>query len=142
MDSLVALVRCEAGRPYASSSSDARRLAVGRLRELELIEKASWSCTKLGREVVGELVGIPVREAVPVRTAPNSIPHGPLRMPRVATPAPGTKFKPKEGLQISKATANRQTICLQCNGTVDFNEECVWVQETGVFHPGCLEMSS
>lgn len=80
-----ALVRCEAGKPFADQRT------VKKLHKLGLVQKTSWSLTSLGEEVVGKLVGIPVRESTPVRptavrTAPNSIPHGPLRMPRVATP--------------------------------------------------------
>jgi len=188
----VALVCCEAGKPFADQRT------VKKLHRLELVEKASWSCTKLGLEVVSELVGIPVQESAPVRTAPNSIPHGPLRMPRVATPGPELerlaewvlrehhvihrrepllvsgfsnetyrepdemleayrdvssaeeetaeegakgKFKVPEGYVAAEARALRNTTCTHCTGPLKKDADCIWVENKGIFHPGCLELS-
>ena len=105
-DNLVALLRCEAGRQFQGE-----RYAVGRIRELGLIEKGAWRCTEDGRQVVGELVGIPYT-------------------PRTSVPS----FK--TGNRASTTTM-REGICVTCKERIPEGEVCIWVEGEGIYHPGC-----
>lgn len=161
-ENLVALIRCEAGKPFDG------KVAIGRLRELELVEKASWSCTEEGRQVVGELVGIPYKRASMIAGVPVDEPHrtsdervkaryasgnpdGQHRRlaaeeaasgssaPR--TSKPNGKHKPAEGVELGLATSNRASICFQCREEVPKGSSVIWIQDEGLFHVDCVETS-
>jgi len=113
---ITALVRCEAGLPFGGE-----RYAIGRLRELGLIEKASWSCTEDGRQVVGELVGIPYK---------------PMASRSSGTPA--ARPRPFRGMVSQNAELSRQTSCTKCGEGMPKGAQVIWIADKGVFHPDCV----
>jgi hypothetical protein len=131
---VVALIRAEAGLPFSGD------VAIKRLRELELLEKASWSCTENGRQVVGELVGISYKPELNL--------YDGLRRPLVNTVSPpasgspdGSKYKPRADANVAKAIAQRGAICVQCKEEIEKGAPCVWIEGEGMFHPDCTETS-
>jgi hypothetical protein len=127
----VALIRADAGKPF---SGDA---VIKRLRELGLVEKASWTCTEDGRQVVGELVGIRYRpKPAYVAGVPESEPE---RTPARSS-SPKGKFKPRTH-DYARTDTVRDTICVQCTENIPKGSRVIWVQDEGVFHDDCVETS-
>ena len=130
-ENITALIRCEAGLEFVGKP------AVGRIRELELIEKASWKPTEDGRQVVGALIGVPYKPRS--RPAPSR-----SSAPKAATstsPNPNGKFKPRPGLDIAEAEANRDSICLQCREVLPKGSRVAWIADEGMFHTDCVDRS-
>ena len=111
-DEKIALVRCEAGKPYNLWPSQPHTSLLKTLRDLELVEKTSWTCTDLGHEVVAELCGVPYKKAAP-------------------------KHRPEPGNQVLLAETQRPSLCTRCNEKV--NGPCIWVANEGIFHEDCVE---
>lgn len=122
-DELVALVRCEAGKPYAKTPVSAR------LRKLELIGRTGWHCTKLGREVVAAACGVELKV---------------VRAPKKDPPAPKytAPFKVADGKEAIPAYAQRQAICTKCTKEIPKDDPCLWIATEGVFHEDCVEKAS
>lgn len=51
------------------------------------------------------------------------------------------KFTPTPDQVIEDAFAQRQAICAQCGGKVEKDEACKWVQDEGMFHNDCIDLS-
>ena len=121
----VALVRCEAGKPFGGD-----RVAIGRIRELGLVEGTSWSITEEGRQVVGALVGIPYK---------------PVSVPKTSGSTPSKKgsnlFELGVSSTLSKAKAPRATVCAQCGRGIEKGSLCFWVEDEGIFHLECIDFS-
>ena len=122
-ENVAALIRCEAGKPFSG------RVPIGRLRELGLVEKASWNPTEDGRQVVGELVGISYKPAPQVVGTPSR-----------SSKSKG-KFTPREGAEATAAVSNRETICFQCREEIPKGSRVIWVADEGIFHTDCVETS-
>lgn len=133
---VVALLRADAGKPFYGKP------AIGRLRELGLIEKGSWSCTEDGRQVVGELVDIPY-EPRPSGLEPSATMAKTLAKVAPETSrssSPNGKFQPRTP-DYAYADSTRDSICAQCRVEVPKGSRVIWIQDEGLFHPDCVETS-
>lgn len=138
----VALIRADAGKPF---SGDA---VIKRLRELGLIEKASWNPTEDGRQVVGELVGVPYTpKYIDSALEPSAEMTKKLVAvmmqdhPETSGSSDGSKFKPHVDVKGVGTVTQRRTICVQCREDIPKGAKVLWVMNEGVFHEDCVETS-
>lgn len=115
--SQLALVRCDAGKPF-NSGIEEQRESLDLLRKLELIEGDAWRCTELGHWVVGYLCG-------DVYRAPRS-----------------SKFDGTGHTMADAVADSPHTLCTECQGSIPAGTHCIWVQGSGLFHIDCVEQPS
>lgn len=120
--SQLALVRCDAGKPFNGQDVDIQKLTI-LLRKWGLIEEHAWRCTELGHQVVAYLCGV------------------------AYWPAPGNSLMPANskfdgtGHTMADAISDGRA-CSQCQGELPSDTRCIWVQGEGLFHIDCVEQPS
>jgi hypothetical protein len=124
----LALIRCEAGKPFANCGQLYRSK---KLQDLELVEKTAWRCTELGNKVVAHMCGVPYK-------APQRVPDK-APTPR---PADAKKLVLKENQEALPAFAQRAAVCTGCKGDIPKDDPCLWVQDKGIFHEDCVEAAA
>ena len=48
-------------------------------------------------------------------------------------------FKPTANEPALPATAQREAKCGDCKGTITKDDNCLWIQNHGIFHVDCVE---
>ena len=117
----IALVRCEAEKPFNGYGGKDGYKIVKALRALKLVALASWTCTERGRELVAYICGML------------------YRAPTAAPPKPGTRLKLEAHEETHRGEAPWDSLCGACDGTISRGEMGLFVPDRGFFHNECVE---
>lgn len=109
----LALLCADIGRPFHGKKA---KKAIEVLRGRELLEKASWSTTELGRHVASILT------------------MGTYRAP---SKDPMSHVQEKVMGAMEAITQNSLSVCTKCKASIPKGEKVLWEKNVGMYHHEC-----